>query len=247
MTDDLRAHFTVWRPDEDTLSTLREGATFVVSNLGTASKVGTDRLPAASNAAPARGMGRDGGPLELSTLRSRWLKARPGFGALSGLVSGYTPRQCVPLAALGAEPPVDFESRVAEARRAAAVAAASRGCGVEACNAAAFQAGAAVAVPTIAAGGRFDAVGILVHAAAVQHNGNRGQHQYGFFVDGSLVHDATQPGAGVDPAEIDLAAITVRCSVCLTLARGSDIPCSCGAATKEAFCRGQPITPPPSP
>ena len=56
----------MWRPDEDTLSTLREGVTFVVSNLGAASKVLTDRPPGALNAASSRGKGRDGGLLELS-------------------------------------------------------------------------------------------------------------------------------------------------------------------------------------
>jgi hypothetical protein len=38
-------------------------------------------------------------------------------------------------------------------------------------------------------------------------------------VDASLVHASTQPGAGVDPAAIDLAAITVRRCVCLVRAR----------------------------
>ena len=234
----------MWRPDEDTLSTLREGVTFVVSNLGAASKVLTDRPPGALNAASSRGKGRDGGLLELSAMRSRWLKARPGVGALSGLVSGYTPRQCVPLSTLGAPPAADAENRVAEARRAAAVAAASRGGGAEACNAAAFQAGAAAAVPTVAPGSRFDAVGILVHAAAVQHNGFRGQHQFGFFVDTSLVQASTGPGTGVNPASIDLAAIAVRSSVCHTRAWSSDTMCSCGAATKVAFSRGRPTTRP---
>lgn len=212
---------TVWRPDDDTLNTLREGETFVVSNLTApdfaerraGTKAGADRLPASGAAvapAPARGTGREGGPLELGAQRSRWLKARPGIGALCGLVSGYTPRLCVPLAALGASRFADYQRRVAEARRAAAVEVSWQGGGAEAINAAASAAAAAAAAPTIAADAHFDAVGILVHAAAVLPSGIRGQHQFGFFVDASLVQAATQSGAEADADAIDLVAITVR-------------------------------------
>jgi len=203
---------------------LREGETFVVCNLGTASKVtGTTPAAAAASsavvAAPLRGVGRDGGTLELAADRSQWLKARPGIGALCGLVSGYAPRRCVPLAALGATQSADGESRVAEARRAAAVAAASRGGGAVACNAAACEAAAAAAAdlpPLIAAKAHFDAAGVLVHAAAVQPNGYRGQRQYGFFVDESLVQSVTQPGAEVDPYSIELVALLVRRAICIS-------------------------------
>jgi hypothetical protein len=211
---------TVWRPDEETMNTLREGTTFVVSNLGAREpqrSAGADRMPAAASATgaavPPRGMGREGALLELSAARSRWLKARPGYGALHGLVSGYIPRLCVPLAALGAARPADFDMRVAEARREAAVAAASRGAGAEACTALANEAGAAAAAPYIANDSYFDAVGILLHAAPVKYGGVRSQQQYGFFVDASLVHAAT--GAEADPGVLDLVAVKVRCHVFL--------------------------------
>lgn len=226
---------TVWRPDEETMNTLREGTTFVVSNLGAREpqrSAGADRVPAAASAtgaaAPPRGMGRDGAPLELSAARSRWLKARPGHGALRGLVSGYIPRLCVPLAALGASRPADFDIRVAEARREAAVAAASRGAGAEACTALANEAGAAVAAPYIANDAYFDATGILLHAAPVKFGGVRSQLQYGFLVDASLVHAAA--GAEVDPDALDLVAVKVRRHVFLcarsALSRGPQLKCS---------------------
>ncbi len=234
----------VWRPDEGALSTLVEGATFVVTGL-VAGGDGGGAFGGDGNAVlPPRGLGRDGGALELSAPRATWLRARPGVGCLRGLRSGYAPRRCVPLSALGAPtvlpalapPPPPLSPVIAraieDARRGAAVAAASAGAGADACNAAAEAAAAAAlaahapppAAPlpppphAIRLNGTFDAVGILVHVAPPRCTGPRGRKQFAFLVDPSLVTAAAaqaQPGQPADPSDITLLALEAReCPEC---------------------------------
>ena len=219
------ALLTVWRPDEETLARLVEGATFVVSHLTAPAPERRDGADAAvANAAPPlRGRARDGGLLELSLGRGgRWLPAHPGRGALRGLASAYVPRRYVPLSALGAEPAPPGGAEVDAVRRAAFSGPAAVAGSADACEAAATTATAQAAAaaplfpsPCVRLGATFDSVGVLLHVTPTRPSGQRGMRQYAFLVDASLVAAAAAAAAtpgttAIDPADVTLLAVEVR-------------------------------------
>jgi hypothetical protein len=215
------AVLTVWRPEEDALATLVEGATFVITNVSTSAHERKDGGGGggAGAAPPPRGRARDGGLLELTTSRSgRWLRASPGAGALRGLISAYAPRVCVPLAALGAyeRRPTDAAleaTRAAEAAAAHASGACNAACAAAGAAAVAAAIAAAAAAPCVPLGAMFDAVGVLVHAAQPRPSGQRGARQFAFFADPSLAALAAQAAnadGGEDMAAADMTLLAVE-------------------------------------
>jgi len=221
------ALLTVWRPDETALSMLKEGASFVVTNAAAEAK--GKACEAAQGGLVLKGVMANGQTLKLTTkAHTRWLRCVAGEGPLGGLRSGYVPRSCTPLAALGAPPPpppapppartAGEAAAIEEARRVAAVSAAQAGLGAAACNAAAQAAvaqlapaqpavGAPPCAPPVLLGALFDSCCVLLHAAPAVDSGARGSRQCAFFVDCSLVGLA-QPG---DAAErVQLLVLEVR-------------------------------------
>jgi hypothetical protein len=219
------ALLTVWRPEEDAVATLLEGATFVITSVSTSAQERKDGAAGGGGASalPPRGRARDGGLLEMTTSRGgRWLRGRPGFGALRGLVSAYAPRVCVPLAAIGAYERRPSDEALAAVRTEASTAARASGTGDAACGAAADVAAAiaaADAAPCVRMGAMFDSVGVLVHAAQPRPSGQRGVRQFAFFADPSLAAAAAAEADGdADALAADMTLLAVEARARIHLA-----------------------------